>query len=87
MRVSVISAERSVFDGDAESVVAPAYDGLVGILPRHAPFMTLLGEGIVKIRQSATEKVTTRLQVAGGFLQVASNVVRIVARSARPIDS
>ncbi|PYO73257.1 MAG: ATP synthase F1 subunit epsilon [Gemmatimonadetes bacterium] len=87
MRVSVISAERSVFDGDAEVVVAPAYDGLVGILPRHAPFMTLLGEGIVKIRQSATEKVTTRLQVAGGFLQVASNVVRIVARSARPIDS
>jgi len=87
MRVSVISAERSVFDGDAEAVVAPAYDGLVGILPRHAPFMTLLGEGIVKISQSATEKVTTRLQVAGGFLQVASNVVRIVARSARPIDS
>ena len=87
MRVSVISAERSVFDGDAEAVVAPAYDGLVGILPRHAPFMTLLGEGIVKISQSATEKVTTRLQVAGGFLQVASNVVRIVARSARPVDS
>jgi len=87
MRVSVISAERSVFDGDAEVVVAPAYDGLVGILARHAPFMTLLGEGIVRIRQSATEKVATRLQVAGGFLQVASNVVRIVARSARPIDS
>ena len=87
MRVSVISAERSVFDGEAEAVVAPAYDGLVGILPRHAPFMTLLGEGIVKIRQSATEKVTPRLQVAGGFLQVASNVVRIVARSARPVDS
>jgi len=87
MRVSVISAERSVFDGDAEAVVAPAYDGLVGILPRHAPFMTLLGEGIVKISQSATEKVTTRLQVAGGFLQVASNVVLIVARSARPVDS
>ncbi len=87
MRVSVISAERSVFDGDAESVVAPAYDGSVGILPRHAPFMTLLGEGIVNIRQSATEKVTTRLQVAGGFLQVVSNVVRIVARSARRVDS
>ena len=87
MHVSVISAERSVFEGEADAVVAPAYDGLVGILPRHAPFMTLLGEGIVNIRQSATEKVTTRLQVAGGFLQVASNVVRIVARSARPVDS
>jgi F-type H+-transporting ATPase subunit epsilon len=87
MRISVISAERSVFDGEADAVVAPAYDGLVGILPRHAPFMTLLGEGVVKISRSGTEKVTTRLQVAGGFLQVASNVVRIVARSARPVDS
>lgn len=80
MHVSVISAERSVFDGEAESVVAPAYDGQVGILPRHAPFMTLLGEGIVKISQSGG--ATTRLEVAGGFLQVASDVVRIVARRA-----
>jgi len=87
MHVSVISAERSVFDGEADAVVAPAYDGLIGILPRHAPFMTLLGEGVVRISGSGTEKVTTRLQVAGGFLQVASNVVRIVARSARPVDS
>jgi F-type H+-transporting ATPase subunit epsilon len=80
MRVSVISAERSVFDGEADAVVAPAYDGLVGIRPRHAPFMTLLGAGIVKIG-------ATRIQVEGGFLQVASNVVRIVARKARPADS
>ena len=80
MHVSVISAERSVFDGEAESVVAPAYDGQVGILNRHAPFMTLLGEGIVRISQSGGQ--TTRLEVAGGFLQVASNVVRIVARRA-----
>jgi F-type H+-transporting ATPase subunit epsilon len=76
MHVSVISAERAVFDGDADAVVAPAYDGLVGILPRHAPFMTLLGDGIVKIRRGG---VTTRLEVAGGFLQVAADTVRIVA--------
>jgi len=85
MHVSVISAERAVFDGDADSVVAPAYDGLVGILPRHAPFMTLLGEGTVKIRQSGGN--VTRLNVMGGFLQVAANVVRIVARRAGPADS
>ncbi len=84
MHVSVISAERSVFDGDAESVVAPAYDGLLGILPRHAPFVTLLGEGIVKIQSGGS---LTRLQVMGGFLQVASNVVRIVARRAGPTDT
>jgi len=77
MRVSVVSAERSVFDGEA--------DGLVGILPRHAPFMTLLGQGIVQIRQSGGN--LTRLQVMGGFLQVASNVVRIVARRAGPTET
>ena len=76
MHVSVISAERAVFNGDADAVVAPAYDGLVGILPRHAPFMTLLGEGIVKIRKRGE---TTRLEVAGGFLQVSGDAVRIVA--------
>jgi F-type H+-transporting ATPase subunit epsilon len=86
MRVSVISAERAVFEGEAESVVAPAYDGLVGILPRHAPFMTLLGEGIVKIRQRGGGE-TTRLQVAGGFLQVAGNVVRLVAGTATTPNS
>jgi len=83
MRVSVISAERSVFDGDADAVVAPAYDGLVGILPRHAPFMTLLGKGTVKISRAGQ---TTRLEVAGGFLQVASDTVRVVARSASATD-
>ena len=84
MHVSVISAERSVFDGEADAVVAPAFDGLVGILPRHAPFMTLLGEGIVEINRSGQ---LTRLQVMGGFLQVAHNVVRIVARRAGPANS
>ena len=85
MHISVISAERSVFDGEADAVVAPAFDGLVGILPHHAPFMTLLGEGIVKINQPGGK--VTRLRVMGGFLQVAHSVVRIVARRAGPADS
>jgi len=84
MRVSVISAERAVFDGEATAVVVPAYDGLVGILPRHAPFMTLLGKGVVTIRRS---EGTQKVDVAGGFLQVAKDVVRIVARSASTTGS
>lgn len=84
MRVSVISAERSVFDGEATAVVAPAYDGLVGILPRHAAFMTLLGKGIVAIHRS---EGTKKVEVSGGVLQVGSDVVRIVARSAYATDT
>jgi F-type H+-transporting ATPase subunit epsilon len=76
MRVTVISPEASMFEGDADAVTAPAYDGKVGILPRHAPFMTLLGQGDLVIRQGATER---RFAVRGGFLQVVGNVVRVVA--------
>jgi F-type H+-transporting ATPase subunit epsilon len=76
MRVLVIGPERAVFDGEADGVVAPAYDGQVGILPRHAPFMTLLGKGILTIRRAG---VTSRFDVQGGFLQVVSNTVRVVA--------
>jgi F-type H+-transporting ATPase subunit epsilon len=76
MHVTVISPEQAIFDGTAEAVIAPAHDGLVGILPRHAAFMTLLGKGTLTVRGSGAEN---RFQVAGGFLQVAQDRVRIVA--------
>jgi F-type H+-transporting ATPase subunit epsilon len=76
MDVLVISPERTVFQGQAESLVAPAHDGEVGILPKHAPFMTLLGKGTLSIRVGGA---TRTFRVQGGFLQVVSNTVRIVA--------
>jgi len=80
MRVVVISPEQSVFDGEADQVVAPAFDGEVGILPRHAPFMTLLGKGVMTVRRGNT---SSRFDIAGGFLQVLNDVVRVVAGSAK----
>jgi F-type H+-transporting ATPase subunit epsilon len=80
MRVLLIGPERAVFDGEADAVTAPAYDGQVGILPRHAPFMTLLGEGVLAIRSAGG---TSRFHVQGGFLQVVSNTVRVVAEHVR----
>jgi F-type H+-transporting ATPase subunit epsilon len=79
MRVVVIAPDRPVFDGEAEAVVAPAYDGQVGILPRHAPFLTVLGEGRVTVRSSEGIKA---FRVRGGFLQVVDDVVRVVAEQA-----
>lgn len=81
MRVSVVSPEQVLYQGDASSVVAPAYDGQVGILPRHAPFMALLGEGTLAIRNGDEE---SRFAVSGGFIQVVGNVVRVVAERAQP---
>ncbi len=76
MRVTVISPEAAIFDGDADAVTAPAFDGQVGILPRHAPFMTLLGNGPLIVR---TGGETRRFLVKGGFLQAINNTVRVVA--------
>ena len=80
MRVTVISPEESVFDGEATAVVAPAHDGEVGILPRHAPFMTLLGEGKLTVRQEGEPDKIFR--VRGGILQVMDDVVNVVAEHA-----
>ena len=80
MRVTVISPEESVFEGEATAVVAPAHDGEVGILPRHAPFMTLLGEGNLTVRQGDNSDRVFR--VRGGILQVVDDVVNVVAEHA-----
>ncbi len=83
MHVTVIAPQRAVFEGDAESVIAPAFDGEVGILPRHAPFMTLLGDGRLTIRQGGAG-ASHAFRVRGGFLQVVEDNVRIVAEEAEP---
>jgi F-type H+-transporting ATPase subunit epsilon len=79
MRVTLISPDRSLFDGEATSIVAPAFDGQVGILPGHAPFLTLLGTGSLTIAQGGS---SSRFTVAGGFLQVVGDTVRVVAEHA-----
>lgn len=76
MHVTVVSPERGVFDGAADAVTAPAYDGQVGILPHHAPFLTLLGAGPLEIRAGGASQ---RFRVSGGLLQVVGDAVRVIA--------
>lgn len=80
LKVSVISPERVLFEGAATEVVAPAFDGEVGILPMHAPLMTLLGSGELRISISGSDQ--KRFKVSGGFLQVVDNTVRVVTERA-----
>ena len=79
LRVLVVTPERTLFDGGASAVVAPAYDGLVGILPRHAPLLSLLGTGRLVVRAAEGEQ---RFTVAGGLIQLVDDVVRVVAEKA-----
>ncbi len=79
LKVSVISPERVLFEGTARGVIAPAFDGEMGILPMHAPLMTLLGRGTLRIDTTEGEK---RFGVAGGFLQVVDDTIRVVTEQA-----
>ncbi|MEO5588038.1 MAG: ATP synthase F1 subunit epsilon [Gemmatimonadaceae bacterium] len=78
LKVSVISPERVLFEGEVASVVAPAFDGEVGILSGHAPMMTLLGKGSLTLGGGGDK----RFEIEGGFLQVVDNNVRIVTEKA-----
>ena len=78
LKVSVISPEAVLFEGETDSVVAPAYDGEIGILTGHAPLMALLGNGELRLGTGAGR----RFNVSGGFMQVLNKDVRVVTEKA-----
>lgn len=84
LKVSVISPERVLYEGAARGIVAPAFDGEVGILPSHAPMMTLLGRGTLRIDTAEGER---KFGIDGGFLQVVDNHVRVVTEKAQHIGT
>lgn len=77
LKISVISPEATLFHGEATHMVAPAFDGEVGILAGHAPMVTTLGTGELRIGDGAQ-----RFKVEGGFMQVVDDVVRVVTERA-----
>ena len=79
LKVSVISPEAILFEGEVDSVVAPAFDGEVGILQHHAPMVTLLGRGDLRLKGGGGDRA---FAVEGGFLQVVDDHVRIVTEKA-----
>jgi F-type H+-transporting ATPase subunit epsilon len=79
LHVSVISPEAMLYEGDTQSVVAPAFDGEVGVLTGHAPMVTLLGNGTLRVGDGPS------FTVSGGFVQVVDNQVRVVTEKATKI--
>ena len=76
LQVSVISPSAVGYTGEGDSVIAPAYDGKLGILVGHAPMMVLLGTGDVVVKNGGQEH---RVHVSGGFLQVVDDEVSVLA--------
>jgi len=79
LTLKVVSPEKTVFSGEAASVVAPAWDGKVGIWPGHAPMISLLGAGEMTIHDGAKRQV---FHVAGGLMKVESDQVTILTEYA-----
>lgn len=80
LEVKVVSPDRTVFEGSASAVVAPAWDGLVGILPSHAPMLALVGSGVLNIERPGGG--SDAFHVAGGVLKVERDQVTVLTEYA-----
>ncbi|MCX7087238.1 MAG: F0F1 ATP synthase subunit epsilon [Methylococcales bacterium] len=80
VHVDIVSAEAQLFSGLAEMVFAPAELGEVGITPRHAPFISKLNPGEVRVKVSSSESYP--FFVSGGMLEVQPHKVTILADTA-----
>ncbi len=84
MMLEIITAERQVYSDEVDMVVAPGIDGQLGILPRHAPLMTILKAGELTVRKEGEEDMY--VAVSGGFMEVLGNRVSILADACERSD-
>jgi F-type H+-transporting ATPase subunit epsilon len=79
LHVEVVTAERELYNGEADLVSAPGSEGRLGILPRHAALLTTLASGALRIELNGAEEP---LFVSGGFLEVSDDNVTVLADTA-----
>ncbi len=80
IHVDIVSAEGQIFSGDATMVFAPGSQGELGIAPRHAPLLTTLKAGEVRVQQEGQEEHV--FYVGGGALEVQPHLVTVLADTA-----
>ena len=79
----IVSQDRTVFQGDVDMVVLPGAGGEMGILQHHAPVLTTLKYGVVKVRRAGKEDI---FAVAGGVAEVQPDLVTILADAAENVE-
>ncbi len=77
LRISVVSAEKALYDGEASLIVAPGQRGELGILPQHAPLLTTLKPGILKVVKPDGEE--DFIYIAGGVIEIQPDMVTVLA--------
>jgi F-type H+-transporting ATPase subunit epsilon len=83
IRVEIVSQDRPVFEGDVDIVVAPGEDGEMGILPHHAPLLTTLKPGVLRVRSDGREEL---FAISGGVMEVQPDIVTVLADAAERSD-
>jgi len=83
LRLEIVTAERPVYSGEVDAIIAPGIAGQFTVLPHHAPFMTMFEPGELCLRKGSEE---TYLAVSGGFLEVLQNRVVILADAAERVE-
>jgi F-type H+-transporting ATPase subunit epsilon len=79
-----VAQDRNVFSGDVTAVQAPGIEGQLGILPKHAPLMTVLSPGEVIVHREGAEPLY--FAVSGGWMEVRPDKITILARTAERSD-
>lgn len=82
IRCEIVSQDRMVYEGDADIVVVPGVNGEMGILPHHAPLLSTLGFGILKVRSQGEEEV---FAISGGVIEVQPTIVTVLADAAENV--
>lgn len=76
IQCEIVSQDKTLYEGPADSVVVPGSEGEMGVLPRHTPLLTTLDLGFVRVRNAGEEMVFT---IAGGVMEVRPEIVTILA--------
>lgn len=82
IRCEIVSQDRMVFEDDVDIVVLPGSGGEMGILPHHAPLLTTLKYGVIKVRIRGEEQIFT---VAGGVAEIQPDIVTVLADAAENV--
>jgi F-type H+-transporting ATPase subunit epsilon len=83
IRCEIVTQDKSLFEGPADVVIAPGVEGELGILPNHAPLLTNLDLGVLRVRYKDEEEIFT---IAGGILEVRPDLVTVLADVGESIE-
>jgi F-type H+-transporting ATPase subunit epsilon len=79
LHLEIVTPERLAYEDDVDMVMCPGIEGELGVLPHHAPLLTTLGVGELRIRKGGDEE---SFAIAGGFLQIRPDKVVVMAETA-----